>query len=217
MRSLALLFFITLSGPAVGQQSGGEDSPYLQRLLREAGATSITEAKPAIRPAGVPLKVFVFAPAQDEVRANFQGWLGEWNKSAAVKYGRVEIAADASQADIILARFVSSLTAEGEPKDSMTLNSEVLVENPVTRKTMTMAKAPPPIRYSAKVYCYVVAREPGGLKVLWRGTDAVRSYHYKKVRDNYWNLKGAKDSKSAGDRLRNKFFEMMKTAARTQG
>jgi hypothetical protein len=43
-------------------------------------------------------------------------------------------------------------------------------------------RAPSSTYYSAEVYCYVVARDGSGLKVLWRGKDSVRIYHDKKVR-----------------------------------
>lgn len=217
MRSLTALLFITLSGLAAGQQPAREDSPYLQLLMQEAKATSISEANPVIRPAGGPLKVFVYTPAQGQVQADFDGWLAEWNSSGGLKYGRVEAAPDASQADIILARIVSSLTTQSEPKDDSTVGDPGVMIDPVTGRTEHhVYSGPARTYYSAEVYCYVVARDANGLRVLWRAKDSVRIYHDKKVKGgNFKNLKGIKDSKSAGDRLRNKFFEMMRD--RTKG
>lgn len=212
MRSSAVVLFITLGIIAAGQQPAREDSPYLQLLMQEAKAASVTEAAPVIRPAGGTLKVFIYTPAQDEVREDFEGWLAEWNRAGGAKYGRVETVPDASQADIILARIVSSLTTEVAPRDDSGVGDGGVMIDPTTGRTEHhVFRAPPRSYYSAEVYCYIVERDASGLKALWRGKDAVRIYHNTKARGgNFKNLRGARDSKSAGDRLRNKFFEMMK-------
>src|ERR1700749_2753302 len=217
MRSMVVLLLITLSSLAAGQQPAPEDSPYLQLLMREAKSSSVSEAEPAIRHAGGTLKVFVYAPAQDQVKDDFDVWLAGWNKSDGVKYGRVDIAPDASPAEIILARLVSSLTTKTVPKDDSGVGDPGVMIDPVTgRAEHHVYSGPARTYYSADVYCYVVERDANGLKVLWRGKDSVRIYHDKKVKGgNFKNLKGVKDSKSAGDRLRNTFFDMMK--ARSEG
>jgi hypothetical protein len=217
MRSLTALLFITLSGLAAAQQPAREDSPYLQLLMREAKAASVSEATAAmIRPAEGPLKVFVYTPAQDQVQADFDGWLAEWNRAGGLKYGRVEAVPDASQADIILARIVTSLTTQSVPKDDSSVGDQGVMIDPVTGRTEHhVYSGPARTYYSAEVYCYVVARDANGLRVLWRAKDSVRIYHDKKVKGgNFKNLKGIKDSKSAGDRLRNKFFEMMRAGTK---
>jgi hypothetical protein len=216
MRSVALFLLVTLTGLAMGQQPAAEDSPYLQLLMQESKSSSVSEAEPVIRHAGGTLKVFVYAPAQDQVKEEFDAWLAEWNKSEGAKYGRVETVQDASQADIILARVVSSLTTKVMPKDDSGIGDPGVMIDPVTgRPEHHVYSGSSRGYYSADVYCYVTARDANALKVLWRGKDSVRIYHNTKAKDgNFKNSKGVKDSKIAGDRLRDKFFEMME--ARTQ-
>jgi hypothetical protein len=48
------------------------------------------------------------------------------------------------------------------------------------------------------------------LKLLWRGTDAVRVRGNQSSHAGLGNLKGEKDSKAAGDKLRDQFFKMLK-------
>jgi hypothetical protein len=213
MRSLPVLLFIIIwSGLAAGQQPEGEDSPYIQLLMREAKATSVSEAGSVTLPSKKTLKVFVYAPAQDQVQDSFEGWLAEWNNSGGVKYGHLEAVTDASQADIILARIVSSLTTRVTPREDSDIDNPGVMIDPMTGRTQPHVYRPGARSYySADVYCYVVARDAGGLKVLWRGKDAVRIYRDTKARGgNFKNLRGARDSKIAGDRLRDKFFEMMR-------
>lgn len=200
----------------MGQQPDSDDSVCLQLIRREAKAASVSESKAAIRRAASPLKVFIYTPGQDEVQADSAGWLGEWNQSDGGKYSQLEAAQDASQADIILARFVFPLTAERESRDGNSGGTLAPVLDPMTRRPMSINRASARVYYSARVYSYVVAREAGALRVLWRGADEIRIYHRVKVKDgNYKNLRARKDSKSAGDNLRNKFFEMMKATPRT--
>ncbi|MDQ3744756.1 MAG: hypothetical protein M3444_10270 [Acidobacteriota bacterium] len=189
----------------------------MRLIQRAARAASVSESKPAIQCTATPLKVFVYTPGQDEVRADFAGWLGEWNQSDGGKCVRLEAAEDASQADIILARFVFPLTTEREPRnDTNIADMGGAVRDPATGRAMSIPKAPARAYYSAKVYCYVIGRDAGGLKVLWRVADSIRIYHGVKAGGgNYKNLKARKDSRSAGDSLRNKFFEMMKATPRT--
>ncbi|MDQ3917462.1 MAG: hypothetical protein M3348_03220 [Acidobacteriota bacterium] len=160
--------------------------------------------------------MFIYTPEQDELRSDFTGWLAEWNKSDGGKHGQLEVTADASQADIILARFVSALNLKlGESKEAISIDYD-RATNAVTHGTVARAKASTPLSYYANVYCYVLEKDEGRLNILWHGTDAVKIYHDVKARGgNYKNLKGTKDSGSAGDRLRNKFFEMIKASSRT--
>jgi hypothetical protein len=217
VRSISLLFFLTLSIVAVGQQREQEDAYYRRTLLFESGATAITDSKPVISVNKAALKVFILVPEQADLQTNFANWLAEWNKSEGVKFGQVEIVPDASQADIILARFVSPEIKE-KPTGVNGISQSDMANFPGSTKPLPISKLPAPVHYSAKVYFYIVARQTDGLKVLLRWTDSLQIVGGDKLGDgSYKNLKTAKDSKRAGDKLRDRFFEMMRATARTLG
>jgi hypothetical protein len=77
----------------------------------------------------------------------------------------------------------------------------------------------------------VVAREPDGLKILWRGTDSARVEERlvsgkveeleevvpgKHSSSTEIDAKGSKDAKRAGERLRDEFFKMMRARTTAQ-
>jgi hypothetical protein len=105
-RSFPIILSLTLSLLAPEQKFDQEETSVLKMLLRDAQANSITVAESAKLPTREPLKVFVYSPKQSKVLADFQKWLEEWNRSDGGRYGRVESAPDASQAEIILARVI---------------------------------------------------------------------------------------------------------------
>jgi hypothetical protein len=217
MRRLMIIAvsLLLMSVYAVGQGNGGEEAVYVRAMLREAGAKSVTQAKTGILPTEGPLKVYVIASGQERMRADFAERLEEWNRAEGDRYGRLELVEDAAQADIILARFVGGLkTVRDESQQGMSPTNDVLVD-PVSHRLIPLAKAPPHEHSTAKAFCYVAAREGYSLKVLWRGRDTVRVHDGKEGR--YWELMVSSDSKSAGDRLRGKFFEMLRARTRPKG
>jgi len=201
---------IALSGLASGQQRVSDEDAYLQVLARAARAKSVAESKSGIPASAEPLKVCVVTPEQDKVAADFAAWLDRWNASEGGSYGRVEIVAAASQADIIIARFVSPDFKAKPTGDDPYWDGNV--RDPASHKVIPTVRARKPAPFYTHAYSFVVARDPEGLKLLWRGTDSVS------VEDGEWDKyadrKGSKDSKRAGDRLRDKFFEMLRARPR---
>jgi hypothetical protein len=213
MRPLAFILLIALSGFAAGQKKNQENDPDLQQLMREAKAKSITRSKSGIHKAEHPLKVYAFTPAQEnDIGVDFQTWLAAWNKADGGTYGQLEEAADASQADIILARFASPLKLARESLSS-DVNSTVQPSvDPVSHAPMPITRVSS-VYSVAKVYSYIIAREPDGLKILWSSEDSVRVAGAHE--GNYVDLSDSKDSKRINAKLRDKFFGMIRAGART--
>ena len=210
MRLLPLFLLLALSGLASAQQRVSDEDAYLRELALAARAKSVAESKLGIPASAEPLKVCVVAPEQDKVAADFAAWLDRWNASEGGSYGRVEIVAAASQADIILARFVSPDFKAKPTVDDPSWNGSM--RDPATHRVIPTARAHKPAPFYTHAYSFVAARDAGGLKLLWRAKDSVsvEGGEWRK----YADLKGSKDSKRAGDRLRDKFFEMMRARAR---
>jgi hypothetical protein len=208
VRLLSLVLLIGLTGIASGQQTVRDEDAYLQELMRHADAKTVTKSGPEISASARPLKVCVITPEQDKVAADFAEWLDRWNASEGGRYGQVESVTDAAQADIILARFVSlDVKAKPSGDEGSSVKNDLLID-PVSHRPIPTAEAKKPVHYYANVSSFVVARDAEGLKLLWRGTDEVSVDESHRV--SYGERKGSKDSKKAGDRLRDKFFEMLK-------
>jgi hypothetical protein len=209
-RPLAAILLIAWGGLALGQQREREGDSYLQELRRKARAETTAESKSGLRATAGRLKVCVIAPEQDKLTADVGAWLDRWNQSEGGRYGQVERVMDASQADVILARFVSDEVKQHRSGDEGPSVKNDLLIDPVTHRPVPTAQAPKPPRYYVRAYSFVVARDSGVLNLLWRGTDEVS------VSED-GERSGSKDSKKAGRRLRGKFSEMMKAWARAGG
>lgn len=227
MRTLTFFLSLTLGLFTMDQHFERGENFLMGMLLRDARATSVTMSKSHNLPDKRDLTVCVYAPAQSKVRADFGEWLSEWNKADGGKQGHLEITNDASQSDVILARLVTPW--KSHKQSDSTYTSGIVGTDPVTRRPVTQPEMPAATYSEAKVYIYVIAREPGGgLSILWCGTDTARtdqgiagtlpreseaSVHQEVIREI--DAKGSKDKKRAGDRLRDEFFKMMKE--RSQG
>jgi hypothetical protein len=217
VRALLLLLFLSLCVVAAGQQREQEDAYYRRTLLNESGAKTITDSKQAIPVTKASLKIFILAPEQAKLESNFAEWLAEWNKSEGVRFGQVEIAPDAARADIILARFISPDIKEKATGDEGISRNEIPLY-PGTTQQLPIYKPPATARFYTKVYFYIVVKQSDGLKVLSNWTDSLQIVGSDKLGDeSYKNLKTVKDSKRVGDKFRDRFFEMMKSTARTLG
>ncbi len=212
MRPAILTVSLLIASYAAGQDYRGEDAAYVRMILREAKSKSVTQVKTGMPAREGALKVYIFAPGQERMAAELAARLDEWNGAEGGRYGRLDVVTDAAGADIILARFVGPLKSDPDPAEETTSTGNGVLLDPVTHRPLPVARAPGHVHHTAKVFCYVAAREGDGLKLLWRERDAVRVNE--KHADRYWELKGSKDSKTAGDRLRRRFLEMMR--ARTQ-
>jgi len=218
MRLLSVVMLLSLCGSAAAQ-NGQKESEYLGLLAREAGSKSVAEAKSGALPAGAPLKVFVLVPRQSDVWSNFLEWVEEWNRTEGEKYGRVEVVSDASRADVILARFLTPFKTSKYSPPREERSTVMIPAEPRLRASMPpvadVPQAVPSVSHSAKVYAYIAARDGEGLKLLWRGDDTVRVSGVQMAPEfGLGRLKGGKDSKFAGDKLRDQFFKMLKSRDR---
>ena len=221
MRTLTMFLSLALAASAAGQSLEREEGFLIGGLLTDAKATSITTSKSPKLPDKKDLTVYVYAPGQGKVTADFGEWLAGWNKSDGEKHGRAEVTGDASRADVILARTVTPWKTT-ETSDT-TFTGGSVSNDPVTRRPVAQPDMPVASYSEAKVYLYVIARGPGGLTILWRGTDKARTdqgfvgpFPGRPERPagqgvvTEVDAKGLKDSKKPGDRLRDVFFKMMR-------
>jgi hypothetical protein len=219
MRSLTLILLLALCGSAAAQKGREEESQYLRNLSYRVGAKSVAEAKSGTLPAAAPLKVFVLAPSQYDLCYRFEEWVEAWNRTEGEKHGRVEVVREPAQADVILARFLTPFKTKkyNEPRGEelwTVTGSGGRVGTPLPPPGVPAQAPPAHVSHSAKVYAYVAAREADGLKLLWRGTDTVRVRGTRPSdASELGNLKGEKDSKAAGDKLRDQFFKLLKARA----
>lgn len=219
MRLLTISLLLVMCGSAAAQKVKQDESDFLKALAGAAGAASVAEAKAGTLSGGEPLRVYVLAPGQADVSKFFREWVEEWNRTEGGRHGRVEVVGDAARADVILARFLTRFKEAGrgapvgehEPLGHASTPPKI----PITPFPGAAATATPSevarSYYSAKAYCYVAAREGGGLRLLWRGSDAVR-VRPSEIRstDDLAFQKGEKDSKFVGDRLRDRFFKLLR-------
>lgn len=227
MRSLTLILFstlfLTLCGSAAARQREDEESQYRWELVRGASAALVIDAKSNALPAATPLKVFLLAPEQDEVAQGFRQWVGEWNLMDGKLYGRVEFVTEATQADVILARFLAPFKTKkyGEPhgEELWTVmgSSRTRPGTPMPPEGVDALPRPAAVTYVSNVYAYIAVREGKMLKLLWRGKDTVRVKGG--TRDSAYvpaDPKGEKDSRAPGDRLRDQFFRLLKARPPSQ-
>jgi hypothetical protein len=211
MRSLTLILLLALCGSAAAQKR--EDSKNLKLLASRAGVKSVVEAQAGPIPAAAPLKVFLIAPSQSDVRDSFRKSVEEWNRTEAEKYGRVELAFDATDADVILARLYTQFKPKkhdpppGEERWTRMGEAEAggRLRNPASPPASQRPASTG--NYSAKVYSYITAREASGLRLLWRADDKA----YASLEElGIVSPMGLKDSESAGDNLRDQFFKLLR-------
>jgi hypothetical protein len=212
---LIITALLLMSVCALGQDYRGDEAAYVRSMMSEAGAKSVTQSKAGIRTTESPLKVYVIFSGQERMKANFAARLDEWNRAEGDRYGRVELVDDASHADIILSRFVGGLKSarQDDSRRDNSPTSDLLID-PVSHRAIPLAKAPPHEYSSAQAYCYVAARDGDSLTVLWRGKDTIRAGAGRE--DHYWERRGSGDSKSAGDRVLKKLFEMSRARTRSK-
>src|SRR5258708_6609632 len=174
MRTLTIFLSLTLCLFAIDQNFERDEGLLMRMLLKDAKATSITMSKSHKLSGKRDLTVCVYTPFQSKVRADFGEWLSDWNKADGGKQGHPGITDDASQADVILARLVTPWKSHQE-SDSIYTSGSVGID-PETRRPATRPEMPVESYSEAKVYLYVIVREPGGgLSILWRGADTART------------------------------------------
>jgi hypothetical protein len=216
MRSLAFVLLLALCAPAAAQKNNQDESEFLKTLVGAAGASSVGEAKAAALPPRRQLRVFVLAPAQEEVGNGFRLWVQHWNRTEGPTYGRIQLVADASQADIILARFFTPFKRKGRKPNEAALENAQRHNYPSSQMPspdVALYKDAP--AHTAKIYSYITARDEDGLKLLWRLKDSVRVRGGSTGPDYGLGLiEGDKDSKIPGDGMFKEFFKMLRQRGR---
>ncbi len=97
---LILLWAITLSAQTMEEEIG-----RVREQLGVPESTPITLANSSDLPATDPLKVYVAAGFDMDVRKRTTERITEWNKKDAQKYGTLTVVSELSQADVILVQF----------------------------------------------------------------------------------------------------------------
>lgn len=201
-RRLSTLFILTflLGVPAVAQTTK-EEFARLRQHLAVSEEIPITLAESSSLPDDRPLKLYIATGLDMAVHANFTKWIDEWNRKDGKKYGAIEVVSELSQADVILARYTlrDKLTDRTETYSSTVPGT---VYDPRSGSTVTR---PVPRTYSSSysvvpVYAYVIGREAGALRILWRYVDQA----------------SLEETKHSGKFLRDDFFKMMKARGKSR-
>lgn len=121
----------------------------LREALKIQGAVPVTTAESGGLPAADPLKIHL-AIVQPYVEKDFVEWVSRWNKKEAAKYGSIELVADAAAADISLVLFWGA--------------DETVALLPTINYDQKYRE----LRDFFPATAHIVARDAGGLKVLWQ-------------------------------------------------
>lgn|SRR6266404_4503239 len=97
-----LLLLATLT---VSAQTMEEEIGRVREQLGVSESTPITVANSPDLPTADPLKVYIAAGFDMDVRKRTVERIDEWNKKEAKKYGSLTVVTELSQADVILAQF----------------------------------------------------------------------------------------------------------------
>ncbi|HKQ51070.1 MAG TPA: hypothetical protein VJT74_01785 [Pyrinomonadaceae bacterium] len=142
---------------------GIDEYTKLREAVHAEPSTPVTLAESEKFPASDPLKIYV-AVAQPYLKDSFVEWADRWNKKEAAKYGSIEVVNDAAGADISLVTY----WGRDESEILLPLTS---YERGGTPHNLVSATA------------QIVAREGGGLKVLWQ---KLMFLSPKKLGDSAW-------------------------------
>ena len=163
---LAIAFLIV--GGAFAQSNAKEIS-NLREHLKISDTEPIRLNTDIKLPAGNSLKIFLMVERQGAEAKRFEKWVQDWNKKDAAKFGKLEIASDISQADIVLAHFVSAdskLTQEQSLKVGNTPPGQIKPEFQVEgRNDVRLLSLP--------VYSYLLVREDTFWTIVYQEVDSI--------------------------------------------
>lgn len=231
MRKLILIFMCLLCTchASFGQEK--EKELFLLRgMLSVPRDTSINLKASGSIPTNNPLKVFLTTNTEVKVRNSFLDWFRAWNEGEGLKYGLIEVVADFATADIALVRITDPVARPIEAHSTYQTSSEI---DPATRKPVTEPRYSTATKFVVDVNSYIITRENGELKAVYRHADSaiigssfrsgagmmedltrMQPQMIKAVNEGTINSKARKDSKLAGDRLRDEFFKLLKARAK---
>jgi hypothetical protein len=170
MRSRVILLAITLGGglPAFAQTTGEELAALRSHLKLSSSATLAPASAPSLPP-GRPLKVQIATGLDLRVRENLVRWIEEWNRKDGKKQGALEVVADGSPADLILARYA----VRDKVRTQNVTGPDLFPRGPGAAGRTAASRS----RYTYEVvpvFAYVIdARKPEALAILWRYTGSV--------------------------------------------
>lgn len=110
MRTLILTLILTLNfyGTATAGPFGYSDKPlsevekdWIRKALGLPESTLIALAKSKALPAADPLKLYIPAEVPEGQREEVLRWVDRWNEREGMKYGRLKVVTDISEADVI--------------------------------------------------------------------------------------------------------------------
>ncbi len=225
---VSLTLALTLLSPALDWENKESEFKHLRMLLRVPLDTPVTVVDSLKLPDATPLKVFINTGKEVEVSRYFVEWIDKWNNEDGKKYGAIEIVPEMAQADVLLVRYAmpSPRLVIEEGAGGVSASSEV---DPATRQPVNTPNMPSAAKFIVPIYSYVILKTQDGVKIVRRIEDkgtVSSSTRYatlrespseelarisKRVADGELIVKGQKDSKAPGDKLRDEFFKLMKT------
>lgn len=104
-RVLSTCTIVLLVALAVSAQTMEEEIGRVREQLGVSESTPITLANSPDLPTTDPLKVYVAAGFDMEVRNRTNERINEWNKKDAQKYGALTLVSELSQADVVLVQY----------------------------------------------------------------------------------------------------------------
>jgi len=136
-----LISLLALAATATAQSMDAELTK-LRQLLDVQSSTEIVPSTASL-PANSPIRVFLAVGPDPKIQNTFTNRIAEWNKKDGLKYGRVKLVSNLSDADVILARYEVRLNDMPAPPSSMPL-------------------------VAMRSYSYLIVRKPDKLEMLWR-------------------------------------------------
>lgn len=128
---------------------GIDEYTKLREALNVGPSAPVVVAESGKFPEASPLKIYV-AVVQPYIKDGFAAWVDRWNKKEAAKYGSIEIIPDPAGADISLVTYWG--------KDESYILPPILLYD---QRGDALDEIYP-------ATAHIVAREAGGLKVLWQ-------------------------------------------------
>jgi hypothetical protein len=235
MRILVLTFLFVLLNlsMALGQGKDKLTSLRLREVLNVPINTSIELSESQALPNLTPLKVYIAVGNDLKVRDNFIAWINEWNKEESSRYGLIDIVQELKQADVALVRFIVPRVEIVNKTESAGIPATSEID-PATRQRVYTPTLPQDYYTSMPVLSYIIMREANQLKIIWSHSDEsvektaqlsgrtdeshirVIEMSTKEAMEGRRDSKGKKDSKKAGDKLRDNFFKLMKARSVAQ-
>jgi len=160
--------FLTVSGAFA--QSNAKEIANLRRHLNISDAEPIRVNTDTRLPAGSSLKIFLTVKRQGNEAKYFEKWVQDWNKKDAAKFGKLEIVSDISQADFVLAHFVSG-TSKLVPEASLKIGNtppegQIKPEFRVEGKNEVRSLLLP-------AYSYLLVREDTFWTIVYQDVDSI--------------------------------------------